>query len=280
MEKQRVSNVVSTTEYSAVVKKLRAFFDAKNFECVPAQARQSILAACEDPSNISQYEDQGIVWPLPQTGQMWLEHELLLAPKASGYYCETTSYRNEKNPIPGRHNTVFPLFEFESKGSIDDLLSLERDLLKHLGFKHRPVEITYQKACKELGVEQIEAKEEEELAKRLGPVIFLTDFPESTSPFWNMKRKEGTDIAYKVDVLLHGHETFGTAERSCDIEQMRHTFETISEGGYAQILYDKFGKERIDKEMDEFLALPMIPRFGGGIGVTRLISAMKKEGLL
>ena len=39
-------------------------------------------------------------------------------------------------------------------------------------------------------------------------------------------------------------------------------------------------KERVLKELDEFLAHDFMPRFGGGIGVTRMISGMKKAGLL
>ena len=43
---------------------------------------------------------------------------------------------------------------------------------------------------------------------------------------------------------------------------------------YANLLYELFGKERVDKELDEFLSLNFIPRVGGGIGVTRLLHAM------
>ena len=34
-------------------------------------------------------------------------------------------------------------------------------------------------------------------------------------------------------------ETIGSAERSVDVEEMVTRFKTISDGGYAQILYDK-----------------------------------------
>ena len=40
-----------------------------------------------------------------------------------------------------------------------------------------------------------------------------------------------------------------------------------------KLLYDMFGQERVKKELDEFLQFDFIPRFGGGIGVTRMISA-------
>ena len=43
---------------------------------------------------------------------------------------------------------------------------------------------------------------------------------------------------------------------------------------YADLLYDLFGKETVDKELDEFLSLDFFPRVGGGIGMTRLLTAM------
>ncbi len=51
-------------------------------------------------------------------------------------------------------------------------------------------------------------------------------------------------------------------------------FYNISEGGYAKILFSKFGKERVEKELDAFLSFDFFPRVGGGIGVTRIINAM------
>ena len=75
----------------------------------------------------------GEVWPLPQTGQMWLEYELLTKPDVPGYFCITSSYRGEENPIPGRHHTLFPMFEFETHGGMDVLIDLERRLINYLG---------------------------------------------------------------------------------------------------------------------------------------------------
>ena len=56
---------------------MRSFFLQKGFIEVHTQNALSILAACEDPSTISTYQYNGNVWPLPQTGQMWLEDVLL-----------------------------------------------------------------------------------------------------------------------------------------------------------------------------------------------------------
>ena len=79
---------------------------------------------------------------------------------------------------------------------------------------------------------------------------------------------------------MGGMETIGSAERATDIHEMREQFHTISDGGYANLLYDLFGKERVEKDLEEFLQHDFVPRFGGGIGVTRMISAMKKAELI
>ena len=61
---------------------------------------------------------------------------------------------------------------------------------------------------------------------------------------------------------------------------MRHLFHTISDGMYADILYAQFGKERVEKELENFLSFEFFERCGGGIGITRLIRAMKLEKLI
>ena len=67
--------------FDLVVSKMRSFFkDVKGFVEVHPQNKKSILAACEDPKTIATYNYEGQIWPLPQTGQMWLEHYLLEHP--------------------------------------------------------------------------------------------------------------------------------------------------------------------------------------------------------
>src|SRR5690606_27149814 len=121
--------------YNYIVQQMRRFFqDKKGFIEVPSQSRLSILAACEDPKTISQFVFNGVNYPLPQTGQMWLEIELLKNPSVPGVFCCTTSYRNEPFPVPGRHDKIFPMFEFEAAGGMDELRKLEAELLEFLGF--------------------------------------------------------------------------------------------------------------------------------------------------
>ena len=264
-----MTSLIDPKDFTDVVTELRSFFLSKNFLEVNTQNRLSILAACEDPETVATYNYGGNIWPLPQTGQMWLEHELLSNPKEEGFFCLSTSYRAEPNPVPGRHETIFPMFEFEMKGGVEELKEMEIELCHWLGVDFSPEDIqTYDDWTNQFNTKELDHDHE----KKIGTGM-ITDFPEWTSPFWNMARNDdGT--SKKIDVILGGMETIGSAERSTDKEQMRDTFYTISDGGYAQLIIDKFGKERVEKELDDFLSFDFFPRSGGGIGVTRLISAL------
>lgn len=264
--------------YNDIIKKLRNFFqEKKGFIEVPSQSRLSILAACEDPETISQFVFSGINYPLPQTGQMWLEMEILKNPHCKGVFCQTTSYRNEPFPIPGRHEKIFPMFEFESHGDFQDLKKIEAELLEFLGFSSVR-SFTYSELCSYYATNEIKAEHETKLWNEFGPVVSLEKFPLSTSPFWNMKHSND-GIFNKADIILYGMETIGSAERSTNVEEMREHFYAISGGKYANLLFSEFGKERVIKELEEYLSLSFFPRFGGGIGVTRMARAFTLAGL-
>ena len=275
-----MTQLIDPNEFTSAVTKLRNFFTLKGYLEVHTQNRLSILAACEDPTTVSTYEYAGNVWPLPQTGQMWLEYELLTKPELNGVFCVSTSYRQEPNPIPGRHDLIFPMFEFEGKGTINELRELELELCEYLGFADSvdvPM-VEYEELMEYYDTPTLEAEHEDLMWSDYGDVVLLQHFPYHTSPFWNMK-KVG-DTANKIDVIICGQETIGSAERASDVAEMRHQFHTISDGLYADLLYSKFSKERVETELEDFLSLDFFPRFGGGIGMTRMISALKLRNLL
>jgi aspartyl/asparaginyl-tRNA synthetase len=143
-------------------------------------------------------------------------------------------------------------------------------------------EVDYEDMCDEYDDATIlEDEHESRMWKEIGPVVSLQHFPRRTNPFWNMKNKDG-EIFNKVDVILYGQETIGSAERSCDVDTMKEMFYTIENGGYAGKLFELFGKERVEAEFEEFLKFDFFPRFGGGIGMTRMARAyelMKQEQL-
>ena len=264
-----MTQLIDPINFTHAVTALRSFFLSKGFMEVHTQNRLSILAACEDPTTIATYNYAGEVWPLPQTGQMWLEYELLKNPSKDGFFCVSTSYRQEPNIIEGRHDLIFPMFEFEFPGTIRDLELMERELVKHLGFTEPIKSLDYVDWCDWFGTEELTHDHEGQME---GPSM-IKNFPNETSPFWNMKQN-GDGTAAKIDVILGGMETIGSAERSSDPKEMREMFCSISGGMYANLLYSQFGRERVNKELDEFLSLDFISRVGGGIGLTRLISAL------
>ena len=272
---------IETHGYDYVIDKVRSFFKSRNFIEAATQQRLSILAACEDPFNVGTYNYAGQCWPLVQTGQMWLEYELLKNPDVEGYFCLTTSYRLEKKPIQNRHDLIFPLFEFEMKGGIDKLIELEKDLLEYLGYKRDLCfEESYANLANLYKVKELEHEHEQKLYDDLSPTFFIKDFPEFTSPFWNMKRDSKNKTVNKVDVILSGQETIGSAEREVCKEVMRERFNNIMEGTYRDKLFELFGKERTLGELDDYLDFDFFERCGGGIGITRLMRSMKLENLI
>jgi aspartyl/asparaginyl-tRNA synthetase len=279
--------MIKPLDFDTMVQKLRGFFMSKKFKETFPQPRTSILAACEDPKTIRKYEFAGTEWPMIQTNQMWLEHDLMKEPELEGVFCLTTSYRDEPNPIEGRHNKIFPMFEAEHIGDYKHLLNTLSDLCVHLGFVKSTSDIkffTYDELCEKYGVSILESEHEEMMWKEYGDVVAITHFPQRTSPFWNMRaigqNKHGENIYAKCDFIICGQETIGSAERDTNVDRMRGNFHTISDGQYAEILFDKFGEERVESELEDFFALDFIERWGFGMGLTRLHRAMKLKNLL
>jgi aspartyl/asparaginyl-tRNA synthetase len=177
------------------------------------------------------------------------------------------------------------MFEFELKGGIDELRKVEMELLDYLGFNVEGEKMNYPRddydnICKKYDVDELEHEHEEMLEKDYGKAFFLENFPQRTSPFWNMKLHASKEHSNKIDVIMHGIETIGSAERATNKEEMKEMFKTISDGGYANTLYAQFGKDRVEKELEEFLNYNFFQRCGGGIGMTRMIRAMKLSNLI
>lgn len=283
------TNYIEPQDFNDTILKLRGFFMQNGFIETFPQPKLTILAACEDPKTVKSFEFGGEKFPLPQTSQMHLETELIIHEKGvDGLFCLTASYRDEPNPIEGRHMKSFPMFEFEHKGNFQDLLKLLSELSVYLGFVDDVDSIpifTYNQLCDHYSTNELTSDHEILMWKEYGDVVGITHFPEKTSPFFNMSyygldENTGEKIYNKVDFIICGQETFGCAERSNDVDQMRNSFHSISDGEYAGLLFKKFGKDRVEQELEEFLSLPMIDRYGAGIGMTRLLRGLKLKNLI
>ena len=270
--------VMEAREFDYVSARLREFFKVRGFMEAHTQSRTSVLAAGEDPWATS---FTTLASPLPQTGQIWLEHELSVQPLVPGYFCFSTSYRAKQDPVPGRHYPSYPIFEFEMHGDLVALVALEEDLLVHLGYPREQFACgKYMDMVTKYKTETLDHVHEDEIHKDFGPVFFLTEFPEYTGPHWNMKRDPETEKTRKVNVILSGQEALFSAERETCPRIMRDRFDTLSDGEYKRKLYDLFGKDRTELEMEQYLDLDFVERSSASIGLTRLIRSMKMEGLI
>ena len=270
--------IVNSAKYSYITNKLRDFFNSKGMIECHAQNRLSILSACENTESIVKMKYAGKIAAYPQTNQMWLEYELLTNPKPFGYYVFTTSYRNEQNPIPGRHQLIFPMTEFEIKTDYYGMKQFEKEMIRALGYNGHFAEGNFNDVAKKFNTDDIKHEHEQQIYKSGNPVFFLKNFPPESMPFWNMSRNpDGT--AKKIDIIMAGQETVGSSERDTDKDKMRHRFQTISNGEYAGLLYKMFGQKAVDEELDEFLSHNFFIRSGGGIGMTRLMNFFEQEKL-
>lgn len=255
--------------YHRVTRILRDFFNTRNFRSVYMQNGLSVIASCKDPKCVQTFDCNGDVWPLPQTGQLWLDCELLTRKPENvttkGYYCESTSYLKDPSPV----------FEFASTGDMGKLMDLETDLLRYMGYE-KPLRISYLEALEMVNKHQetgvLSCEDREVLCEEHGPVVLLYNFPKRTEPHWNVKRDPtNANIYCKVDVLMHGMTTIDSAERSCDPDHMRHAFLSLSDGEFAGFLFNKFGKERTLRDLDEFLGCTFAPYCGAAIDIRRLM---------
>ena len=273
-------------DYNTVMQLLIKFFTERGFHLCPTQEQLSLLAACEDPKTVTTFNYQRKIYSMIQTGQMTMEAYYLTHKQAlDKCFCISTSYRQEPKPVEGRHKLVFTLFEFEFGGDFEDLLKLKSDLFKFLGFKVPEgmddfPRVRYLDACEKYGTKELDHAEEEKLYRDYGDVVFLTHFPKEFS-YWNMKLSdEDKRISLKCDSIAGGQESIGAAERATSVDEMRQEFYAVEDGAYAQMMFDRFPETRVKKELDDYLSLPFSKRAGAGIGVFRIMQAMRRAGLL
>lgn len=260
-------------------------------------SRPSIVAACEDYKNITEYTIAGKRFPLPQTSQMHMEWNVMsdgVDSDIPGYMHVTTSYRDEGRPVPMRHASVFKMFEFEKRaapgadcaGAMAELNRTVRGFLNNFGVRDDMIdEVTYEDACNRLGVRAIGDREETLLtmAREDRPVVMLTYFPERSDPYWNMARlPDFPDIAYKIDTLGAGLEMIGAAVRGVDAMAMRARFNAVSGGKVAQRLY-AIDQGKAEEELAETLRMVHenpVMRYGGGMGIWRVMFMLETLRLL
>lgn len=264
--------------YDYVVSKLVEFAKCKGLLALDT-SNPSTLAVSNDrvaACDIGEY-----TFPVPQTTAMHLERAILddgFYDSTPGYFSIMTSVRNEQDPVFGRDDRSFQLFEFVARGEEQDWKQWNLDLLLHLGF-HDPFTLTYEQARKRFDSSDIGAAEEWDLG-RDEPLIFLDYSPLSVEPHWFTRRMPNSDVVYDEAVLAEGLRAMSTSLRSCDPDDMRERFHTTQNGKLAKSLFCHFGKERVIQELNEYLCKDLFSRFGGGISIWRLMYGMALNDLL
>tara|TARA_R110002111_G_scaffold86951_5_gene136197 strand:+ start:705 stop:1646 length:942 start_codon:yes stop_codon:yes gene_type:complete len=294
----RPMGYVDPIDFHKSTKLLRKFFeDELGFVESHPQTRANIISACENVDSITPYLHAGQSYPNRQTNQLDLEVDMLQNPNVNGYYCITTSYRNEIDINNPRYDLIFPMCEFELHGGYEKLMEMESKLLEFVGYVPKPCEklvspmsrltdeqiplCKYEDVARYYNVQELEHEHEDMICQKFGNAVMITDFPCEES-YWNMKtyKKNGKKYAKKTDVILSGWETIGSAEREVDKDVMRENFYLQEQGRFVDTLYRMFGKDRVEKELNEFLSQDFFPRSGGGIGLTRFIRFLKLNNLL
>jgi len=115
--------MIDPVDFDKCVSIMRTFFKVKG--CIEVYPQHLSILVCEDPQTITTFQYENQLWPLPQTGKIWLEYEML-KDHSPGYFCVSTCYRN---------SSILPMFEFELKGGLDKMIELEHQLLEFMGFK-------------------------------------------------------------------------------------------------------------------------------------------------
>ena len=144
-----------------VIQRLREFFLSKGFVERYFDNRLSILAACEDPFNVSTYDYVGLRWPHAQ-----MRADVARAQHFDRQQRPWIFLRHKKQPrrkiSRGRAPLCFfSLFEFEFAGGKEDLISLVKEMLLFLGYPEDGMQRgTYESKAREYGVKTLENEHE------------------------------------------------------------------------------------------------------------------------
>ena len=286
-----MTRFVNPNDFKKCIYKMRNFFKSKGFiDLTPTHCTKNIISCYQDHKHKT-------IWPLSKC-----EHTLLLNPDKEGYF-GITNYNSK--------TCSYMMFEFEGKGNINNLINIEKELMEYIGFEKNIIDnrnfttnisnvydlhtknqmlskaLTveykdyhngdYNKIIKALNVKNIGKKEEKLIQKKYGDIFLLKNIPRYESQFWNTNFEN--NIAKHVDVIVHGQKTIYSCERSCDIEQMYETFNTILNGQYADTLHNMYGDD-IENELHNYFSNIFFNRYGGNIDIIGMTRGMTISNLL
>lgn len=261
-------------KYSILINLIRNFLNKLNFIELFTQNKLSILTICNDPKSMCTFNYGGYVWPLPQSGIIWLEHELINLNEMNnpgGIYTMCTCYKNDPNYTRKMSENIFeadivtPIFEFAAFGQYSDMQTMVINLLQELGFRTKFNIINYNQIAKKRGSRELDITDI--VTDKI--VTFLEYIP---NPKWGMK--------YTTQVIILQTDVLTFSEHITDSNDLLETFYTYDNGSLAEYLYSQFSKERVDDELYKFINTREKNIVSCSINIPNLMNVMYKLNML
>ena len=117
--------MTEVTKYKYLINSIETFFKRKGFIEVNSQLINSMFTISNNKNKL-----------FPQSGQIYLDNILLTNSSIEGCYTilKDIDSNQKTDKINIEKNVKFPMIEFGSKGDVNDMISVEKELLNFLGF--------------------------------------------------------------------------------------------------------------------------------------------------
>ena len=243
------------TAYDKVIYKIRFFFKEKGFIEVFTQNNFSVIEPMTNSELFTQHSPE-IYYP--QTKQIQLDQFLLENPQESGFF--SISYQFQEN-------TLYPFIEFTSN---DNIRQFYTEFFNYMGLNQSVSENEYDDICNFYEINTLTDDIFSRINQDYGTISCIDNFPERVTSSWNIQWNDTESHYYKNMILINGINIMNLFEKSCNTVKMYNMFHT--DNIYLQQLYQRFGEDRVENELNEFLQKDFLPRIGGTIDITKIIS--------
>ena len=248
-----LSDYSTPKAYQQTVNKLRAFFATRNYkEIDPHQYATTLLE-----SHTAHYAP-GKPGTVSQAHELSLEKALLQSPEL----------------LPGVFCLTDQSCEFAARKDTNTAQTIGQALCQWLQLGDRSVhkESDYRFIADYYKTKFLSPAHEQAIWQDFSPIFTITDKPCVLNTCFTTLTQEAH--AKTTDTVLFGMSSVTSARRSCDPEDMREAFYTVSNGEYAKSLFELFGESRVMGGLEKFLVHNFFPRYGGSIGIPQLMQAI------
>lgn len=220
------------------------------------------VLAVKDPRTLCFKNNRHGLAMVPQTDIVRLQEQLLAPNNFRGVFSQSDD-----------EGTI----EFALKGATDKLLVFLKTLSSELCGRV-PTQLTYDGVAAYFAASEINESVETQIGEKW-PCCFITDFPERSDPFWNVKRIGGEPARgffAQVELIARGQRVVSSAEFSCNPTEMQDRIAKMKGGEFKKGMFEKLGPE-FTTRLDHYLRGKFEPISGGTIDIIKLAKALKKK---